>query len=347
MDRKFITQSFDYSVEDLVGKLRSGDIDLSPHYQRDYVWADGAEDETLTSRLIESLWENFPIPVIYLAELDTLKYEVIDGQQRLTSFRRYMNDEFTLQLGHNAKLNGKTYSELEPIDRDKIRKRGIKVLIIGNESDKSLKKEAYIRLNTGSIPVSYHDIRRANFEGPFEEMLKKLLKESADINKALVFKRIIENRDSSKQEMLLRFLYLSSFSPVSSIKNTGLSKSLDIFMEYNKDSSNLEEYREKIVRTFSKVFELRGEGAFSQFRKNGGSHSYINRALYDAEMLGMFHSKFYSSDHNFSYEEKERYLSQLRKRLDEDLGEKISGSDTDNKLRDRVEIVQGILNELS
>jgi hypothetical protein len=41
--RRVITQPYDYSVQDLVNKIKDGDIDLQPGYQRHYVW--GSSDE--------------------------------------------------------------------------------------------------------------------------------------------------------------------------------------------------------------------------------------------------------------------------------------------------------------
>ena len=76
--RRIVTQAYDFSVQDIVNKLESGDIDLNPDYQRNYVWATNDSEQNKCSRLIESLLLNIPIPVIYFAEqAETLKYEVI------------------------------------------------------------------------------------------------------------------------------------------------------------------------------------------------------------------------------------------------------------------------------
>src|SRR5680860_543513 len=113
--RRIIAQPYDYSVQDIVDKIESGDIDLKPDYQRNYVWASNDKTEHKCSRLIESLMLNIPIPVIYFAEqAETLKYEVTDGQQRLNTFKRYLNDEFVLSgLEIRDDTNGKLYSELD------------------------------------------------------------------------------------------------------------------------------------------------------------------------------------------------------------------------------------------
>ncbi|MCB5942878.1 DUF262 domain-containing protein, partial [bacterium 210820-DFI.6.52] len=69
----------DFTIGGLVLKIMSGDIELQPDFQREYVY-----DDTRASYLIESILIDMPIPTIYLCEEEDV-YEVIDGQQRLTT----------------------------------------------------------------------------------------------------------------------------------------------------------------------------------------------------------------------------------------------------------------------
>ncbi len=86
-ERTVRTQNIEYDLETIVKKLEKEDIKLNPDYQRKHRW-----DKKTSSRLIESLILNIPIPLIYLSidyDVDTETYEsrysVIDGQQRLTA----------------------------------------------------------------------------------------------------------------------------------------------------------------------------------------------------------------------------------------------------------------------
>ncbi len=86
----------------LEAKYKKGKIDLQPEYQREYVWSQRPE---LPSRLIESLLLDIPIPPIYFAEMPDKRLEVIDGQQRLTTLMKFVNNEFVLRkLGCVSKL---------------------------------------------------------------------------------------------------------------------------------------------------------------------------------------------------------------------------------------------------
>jgi len=182
-ERKIYTTNFDFAVQDLVTKMESEDI-IIPDLQRDYVWNAGNKEDK-TSRLIESLLLNMPIPTFYFAESDTLKYEVIDGMQRITTFKRYLKDEFALEsLEDKHDLNGKKFSELKQIDRDKIRKRGVRAIVIGNESDPEIKFDIFERLNTGSVVLTSQEVRNAIYIGNFNDLLKKL---APKVNNAFQF----------------------------------------------------------------------------------------------------------------------------------------------------------------
>lgn len=74
------------SLQELKNSVDVNDIITDPDYQRKYVY-----DDKRASCLIESILIGIPIPVIYLAEEDEGVYSVIDGQQRITSFVRYLN----------------------------------------------------------------------------------------------------------------------------------------------------------------------------------------------------------------------------------------------------------------
>jgi len=101
-DRDVVTQNYDLVVGSLVEQIKSKDMILQPSFQRGYVWTNST-----ASKLIESILLNVPIPPCYLSQNDSFELDVIDGQQRLESIYRYMNNEFSLSslmIAHE--LNG-------------------------------------------------------------------------------------------------------------------------------------------------------------------------------------------------------------------------------------------------
>jgi len=284
--RRIIAQPYDFSVQDLVNKIASGDIDLKPNYQRNYVWASNDKTENKRSRLIESLLLNIPIPVIYFAEQEeTLKYEVIDGQQRLQTFRDFLNDSFPLKdLEIRDDVNGKTYSTLDQKDKDEVRKRSIRAIVILNESDEEVKFEVFERLNLGSVQLTAQEIRNNTLRGNFNDLLKELAQNS-DFRKLLKLKLKTEQENMAYEEMILRFFAYHE-------KGLKRAKNLSYFLtEYMKENQNVsEEKKVKLEMLFNdtilKVKKYLGANAFSVFQtKTKKWNSTSNRTLYDAEML--------------------------------------------------------------
>lgn len=284
--RRILAQPYDYSVQDIVDKIKNNDIDLNPDYQRNYVWIANDSKEHKCSRLIESLLLNIPIPVIYFAEqAETLKYEVIDGQQRLYTFHRFLNDNFALSgLEIRDDVNGKKYSELEQKDRDEIRKRSIRAIVILNESDPEIKYEVFERLNLGSIQLTPQEIRNNTLRGSFNDLLKELAKNHL-FQDMLNLRLKSDQKNMAHEELVLRFFAYHD-SGYKRAKN--LSFFLTEYMKKNQNlsSQDLIKYKTLFTDTIKLVYKYLGQYAFSSFGiKTGQWTKKSNRSLYDAEML--------------------------------------------------------------
>ena len=309
--RRILAQPYDYSVQDIVDKIASGDIDLNPDYQRNYVWASNDEQQNKCSRLIESLLLNIPIPVIYFAEqAETLKYEVIDGQQRLHTFQRFLNDDFALRnLQLRYDVNDKKYSELDQRDRDEIRKRSIRAIVILNESDEEVKYEVFERLNLGSIQLTPQEIRNNTLRGTFNDLLKELANEGL-FKKMLNLRLKSDDKNMAHEELVLRFFAYHD-SEYKRVEN--LSYFLTEYMKKNQNPTKdkISDLKNLFISTIELVHKYLGEKAFSNFgEKTGKWASLTNRSLYDAEMLAF--SDFIGKEITISSDE---FVSNLEKLL--------------------------------
>ncbi|MCQ2164839.1 MAG: DUF262 domain-containing protein, partial [Bacteroidales bacterium] len=68
----------------------SGNLTIQPEYQRNYIYADGKKDVAV----IDSILKGYPIGVLYFNKLADGRFEVLDGQQRITSIGRYVTGKF-------------------------------------------------------------------------------------------------------------------------------------------------------------------------------------------------------------------------------------------------------------
>jgi uncharacterized protein with ParB-like and HNH nuclease domain len=338
--RRVITQPYDFSVQDLVNKIQEKDIDLTPDYQRNYVWDINDDKENKKSRLIESLLLNIPVPVIYFAEQEeTLKYDVIDGQQRLRTFFDFLNDKFELKnLEIRSDVNGKTYSNLEKKDKDEIRKRSIRAIVILNDSDEEIKYEVFERLNLGSIQLTPQEIRNNTLRGSFNDLLKELASDK-DFRSLIKLRLKSDQNNMAHEELILRFFAYHE----SDLKRVD---QLNFFLtKYMKDNKNLDidkvtEFRKLFNDTIKKIGKFLGNDAFSMFKvKTNTWNTTSNRLVFEAEMLAF--SKVPESEITVTPEE---FISELKNLMVNNIEfQKALDKAGGRKIEERVEAVIKLL----
>jgi Protein of unknown function DUF262 len=171
-DRKVITQPYDLVVESLSDQIKDGTIFLRPlnnrpNFQRKYVWTD-----TLASMLIESILLNVPIPPCYLSQNDEFELDVIDGQQRLFSIYRFLDNQFSLgKLEVLQELNGKRFHELPTKTQRQLKTHTLRCVLITNESHPDIKFDVFERLNTNTVPLNAQELRNCVYRGSLNSML--------------------------------------------------------------------------------------------------------------------------------------------------------------------------------
>ena len=96
-------------MHEVLRRIRRGQFVMNPDFQRDFVWAEDKQ-----SRLIESIIMRIPLPVLYLAEDEQGRMIVVDGLQRLSTFKRFVDDDLKLKLPDRPALNGKPLDSSRP-----------------------------------------------------------------------------------------------------------------------------------------------------------------------------------------------------------------------------------------
>ena len=117
----------DFSIGELLKKFvlkgEEGNFDdeaisglYVPKYQRDFIWS-----EKMQSKFIESLFMGVPIQPLFAFELDEDgNLELLDGVQRLSSVKSFVDNELTLSdLEELDALNGFIFEELETARKGK------------------------------------------------------------------------------------------------------------------------------------------------------------------------------------------------------------------------------------
>lgn len=284
--RKLHQQSYDKSVEDLNNMMIKEDpkIKLDPDYQRNYLW-----DNKKSSLLIESILLNVPIPVIYLSENEDSSWDVIDGLQRLTSIKRFYNDEFTLRgLEILDELDGKKYSKLPPKARRIIDNGMIRVVVLLNETHPEIKYDIFMRLNRGSVKLNEQELRNCLYRGSFTTSLKDIRNNNQFLN--LLNIKEPHNRYVD-MEIILRFFAIHKNYDVDTneLSYPGAMKPfINNYMKENMDLSDdrIENLKQLFDETINKIFITFGEKAFFRITDdNNNVEKRMNRSLIDVLML--------------------------------------------------------------
>lgn len=202
-DRRLITQPYDLVIESLVEQIKSNTLHLRPlsdlpHFQRRYVWPN-----KLSSRLIESILLSVPIPPCYLSQNEEFELDAIDGQQRLYSIYRFMENQFKLSdLEVLKEMNGLRLFELPRKEQLKLKTHTLRCVIITNDSHPEIKFDVFERLNTSTVPLNAQELRNCMFRGPLNSLLGEL---ASYQDWLLILKSRSPDKRLRDEELILRF----------------------------------------------------------------------------------------------------------------------------------------------
>lgn len=272
ISKKVFTEKKDFPLSAIKDMFDDGDIIPQPDYQRDYVY-----DEKNASRLIESVLMGIPIPTIYLCEELDGTYSIIDGQQRMTSFVKFLKNEFSLKgLEELTEFNGKKFRDLDKTFQRNLKSVTLNTIVLKKESQE-LKYEIFARLNRGAVKLKAQELRNCIYRGSFNNLLEKI---AAD-NKYLKELFIEENKRKNYQEYILRFFALRNFNEYSS----SIGKTMNNFMakHQNDDDKQIEDSKKLFNGTIDIIKQVLGNTAFSAYDRQ--NHCFMNKfsgSVYDS-----------------------------------------------------------------
>ena len=151
----------------------SGTLTIQPEYQRNYIYADGKRDVAV----ISSILKGYPLGLIYFNKINKDSLEVLDGQQRITSFGRFVTNKFAIkdENGMEQYFSG--------IAEDKQKKiLEAKLLIYECEGEESEIKEWFRTINIAGVPLNNQELLNAVYSGPFVTLGKEEFSNSQNAN---------------------------------------------------------------------------------------------------------------------------------------------------------------------
>ena len=152
----------------------SGRLTIQPEYQRNYIYADGGGKKE--QDVIHSLLKGYPLGLIYFNKVSDDKFEVLDGQQRITSIGRFVTNKFAIMDNGNPK----NFDSLPADQQSKI--RDSKLLIYECEGTESEIKEWFKTINIAGVPLNHQELLNAVYSGPFVTLGKAEFSNSQNSN---------------------------------------------------------------------------------------------------------------------------------------------------------------------
>lgn len=140
-----------------------GRLTIQPEYQRNYIYNDGVKDVAV----IDSLLKKYPLGIIYFNQVEDGRYEVLDGQQRITSFGRFVTDKFAIKDENGME---QYFSGLARDKQDIILNSPLLIYIC--RGDESEIKEWFKTINIAGVPLNEQELLNAVYSGPFVTLAK-------------------------------------------------------------------------------------------------------------------------------------------------------------------------------
>ncbi|MGN0833543.1 MAG: HNH endonuclease family protein [Kiritimatiellia bacterium] len=145
-----------------------GRLTIQPEYQRNYIYNDGKKDVAV----VDSLVRGYPLGLLYFVKTAEGKYEVLDGQQRITSFGRFVTGKFAIRVdGMEQYFDGLP-------ENLKVRVTSAPLTVYVCEGTESEIREWFKTINIAGVPLNEQELLNAIYSGPFVTKAKEMFSNS-------------------------------------------------------------------------------------------------------------------------------------------------------------------------
>lgn len=327
---RIVTESNREQLPNFVQAMqRDGWLKLQPFYQRRQRW-----DDKRKSRLIESFIMNIPVPPCFLYESDLARYEVMDGQQRISAVADFYENRFKLKgLEQWPELNGLIYDRLPSEIRRGLDRRSISYIVLLKESASTrdeemlLRQQVFERLNTGGVELENQEVRHCIYHNDFDELLITLSRHPA-MRDAWGLVRYQKEEDTNPAPKLLSNPHFSKMRDVEFVLRClalrhvehyrgGMQRFLDQYMvrSRNFSSDDVSFLQDLFVKTIELAQTIFGTNLFRPWSSKTGTWAPKPQIAYaDAMMVALSenldHAEILTNDRATVVEEAKRLVEE-------------------------------------
>lgn len=276
------------NVYNLMERLDNEEIDLAPEFQRNRnLWS--LEQQ---SRLIESLMLKIPIPTFYFNASDDDKWIVIDGLQRLSTFKNFLVGnidengckvkEKLTGLQYMTDFEGLTYDDLPRQYMRRIKETPIVAYTVEKGTPDAIVYNIFQRINTGGLELEPQEMRQALYVGKATALIQKLAEKEEFLQAT---QHAISTERMADREYVNRFIAFTELDYAFEYKGNideYLRKALKKVNQY--DEQQLIRVENNFCRVMSYCKNVFGKYAFRKYNENR-RRGPINKALFESWSL--------------------------------------------------------------
>ncbi len=266
------------TVHEVIRRIEKGGYIMDPDFQRDFIWPEDKQ-----SKLIESVLMRIPLPVFYLAENNKGQMVVVDGLQRLSTFRRFLNNDLKLKLPHQKELNNKRFEQLSPKLQNRIEDCNLILYLIDAKVPSQALLDIFERVNSG-VPLTRQQMRNCLYMGESTRFLKsesvtnlflKATGGSLDPNK-------MRDREFINRFCAFKILGIENYK---GDMDDFLAKALDTMNTFNLHQ--IEKLSNEFRLSMKNNLIVFDKHAFRKHHPGQESRSVINASLWDVMSVGL------------------------------------------------------------
>lgn len=331
------------TIAEVAKRIENNRYKLDPDFQRSFVWSEDKQ-----SKLIESCLMRIPLPVFYVAEDKDGKIIIVDGLQRLTTFRNYLNDKFSLSysnangLNEHASFLGKKFSELPIKLQERIEDTQLIFYILDEKAPERAKLDIFERVNGGE-PITRQQMRNCLFSGPGTILLKDLALSEEFIK---VTGKGLDSKTMRDREVINRFFafYLLGYKKYNGDMDDFLAKALQMMNQM--DSFELKNLKELFIQSMRNNYILFQQHSFRKSLAN--DELLVNRSVINISLFDVFSLIFCDMDENLIVRNKKEIALNFSSLLsDINFVDAITiGTNSKNKVFKRFELANDVLRKV-
>lgn len=263
------------TINDILQRISRNRYVMNPDFQRDFLWT-----EKQQSRLIESIIMRVPLPVLYLAEDKEGRMIVVDGLQRLSTFKRFVDNELKLKLPDRDGLNGKHFKDLAPKLQNRIEDCNLILYIIDERAPEQARLDIFERVNSG-VPLTRQQMRNSLYTGEATRFLSQEARNDLFIEATgeSLKSKTMRDREFVNRFCAFQILDIGEYRDMDQFLAAGLQK-------MNKEPEILTQMSVEFRISLRNNLQLFGKHAFRRHAPDQSDRNPLNASLWDVMSTG-------------------------------------------------------------